>query len=69
MNRNQRLYLTIHRGPSAAEAEPVVATEDQELIRAVGRELGARLGLDHGGEDGPDLTLLESEPNGGSSDG
>lgn len=64
MSRNHRLYLTIHRGPSAAEAEPVVATEDQELIRAVGRELGARLGLDPHSQEGANLRLLRDEGEG-----
>lgn len=70
-----RLYLTILRGPSPSEATPVVATEDEEIIRAVGRALGVRLGLDDpchpadtGGSEARPLRLLdeaaEREPEG-----
>lgn len=62
----ERLYLTILRGPSPSEATPVVATEDEEIIRAVGRALGVRLGLDDpsppaddGGSEARPLRLLD----------
>lgn len=43
---SDRLFLTILRGPSPQRAEPILASEDQDLIRAVGRELGAQLGVE-----------------------
>lgn len=42
-----RLFLTILEGPNPIEARPLIATEDQELISAVVRNLMARLGGKH----------------------
>lgn len=49
-----RLFLTILRGTSPRDARPVVATEDQALIRAVARALNRRLDV---GESEHDETL------------
>lgn len=37
------LYLTILEGPTPLEARPVLATQDQTLIRETARRLLARL--------------------------
>lgn len=47
MHRNgDRLFITIFSGPSPREAQPILASEDQEVIRATLRALGRRLGVD-----------------------
>lgn len=39
-------YLTISEGYSAAEARPIIATSDENVIRAAAREISKRLGAD-----------------------
>ena len=41
-----RLFLTILEGDSPERTQPVIATEDPEIIRTVARHLMMRLGLD-----------------------
>lgn len=38
-----RLFLTILEGPNPAEAKPLIATEDPQVIAAAVRELASRL--------------------------
>lgn len=41
-----RLFLTILEGENPNEAQPILATEDPEIIRTVARHLMLRLRLD-----------------------
>lgn len=41
-----RLFLTILEGPNPAEAKPLIATEDPQVIAAAVRELASRLAPD-----------------------
>lgn len=61
---DDRLFLTILRGSSPRDAEPVIATEDQKLIHSVARALGRRLGLSQEMEGEPSLELVTDEPEG-----
>ncbi len=40
-----RLFLAVLEGPNPQDAVPVFATEDRDLIRAVGQALATRLEL------------------------
>lgn len=57
---DDRLFLTILRGPSPRDAHPVVATEDQEIIRKVARALTRRLELSELKTEG-ELELVRSD--------
>ncbi len=42
------LFLAIFEGPTPQEGVPILATEDEELVKAVAQALARRLGADHG---------------------
>ena len=57
----EKLFLTILRGPDHLSAVPVLACEDQALIRAAARVIGLELGQDlHG--DKPPIRLVPEQP-------
>ena len=42
----ERLFLSISRGPNARTARPLLVSDDEDFVRAVGFELAAQLGHD-----------------------
>jgi predicted ATP-grasp superfamily ATP-dependent carboligase len=44
----KRRYLTISEGYSAVDAQPIIATSDSSVIRAVAREISKRLKVNLG---------------------
>lgn len=53
------LFVTVSEGKSAAEAEPIVATSDPAVVRAVGRLLARKLGA----EELPRPALIAGVPS------
>ena len=61
----ERVFLSITAGPTPREAEPVLATEDPQVIRAALEAIRTRLGHVVTAAAGRDLAQLTS----GESDG
>ena len=60
MSPHEKLYLTILRGADPFSAVPVLACEDQALIRAAARVIGLELGQDRNDELA--IRLVPEEP-------
>ena len=61
-----RLFLTILKGADHLSAEPVLAVEDQGVIRVAIRVIGIELGRD-GGTDEPPIRLVPGGEGEGDS--
>jgi hypothetical protein len=59
----RKLFLSILKGESPRDAVPVVASQDEDLIRAVGRELARRLGVGETKDVSPPVGGEQADPN------